>query len=313
MMMTRSPGSRISRSGLPSPAWVCSVKSQCGAHAGGLDHAAQRFLAPTPARLVGVQHHAELLGFPGQGLVGVGEGFELLSNLAQRGGLGALGLLEALLVGLQMLLEGFDERRDLLFSLRQIAFGGLLERRERLDDALDERRLHLFERLLAQRAESGALVRQGLGVGVARLAQGVLVQPFQVRQQLLRGLGARLGLGLRAERLGHLAAQFAQLFLPLRELLAQLVRQPLVRGRRAAAPLNQARQKTECGPNEQTNERVNRGGHGDRGIGAVPRALKPAGASTKPRSILRDDFDLDPGPFGEARHLDRRAGRENRL
>ncbi len=227
--------------------------------------------------------------------------FEPLSDLAQRGRLGAFGLLQALLVGLQMLLEGFNERRYLLFPLRQIPLGGLLERRDRLHNPLDEWRLHLLERLLAQGPKGGPLIRQGLVVGLPRLAQRGLVQPFQVGQQLLGGLRALLRPGLRAERVGHLLAQLAQFRLPLRQVLTQFVGQPLVRNRRAAAPLNEAQQKTECGPNQQANEHVNCSGHGNKGAEAVPGQTKPGGPAVNNARLLRSRprplwAGLPPGP-----------------
>ena len=89
-----------------------------GAHARRLHHAPQRLLAPAPARLVGLQHHAELLRLLRQGLALLRQRFELLPHLAQRGGLGRFRLLQPLLVGLQLLLQRLDQRLDRLLPLR---------------------------------------------------------------------------------------------------------------------------------------------------------------------------------------------------
>ena len=51
------------RSGRFSPAWRLLAEIAMRAHARRLDHAPQGFLAPTPARLVRFEHHAELQRF----------------------------------------------------------------------------------------------------------------------------------------------------------------------------------------------------------------------------------------------------------
>ena len=97
------------------------------AHPGRFDHAAQGLLAPTPPCLVGAENFPQLKGLGGKRLALRRQRLELLLHFSERGGLRVLGLLEALLIGGEVLLQRLDQRGDGLLALLQVALGGLLE------------------------------------------------------------------------------------------------------------------------------------------------------------------------------------------
>ena len=88
-----------------------------GAHPGRLHHPAQGFLAPAPAGLVGTEHHAQLEGFAGKRLAVLRQSFELFPDFPQRRRLGGFALLEALLVGFQLLLQRLHQGGDGFLAL----------------------------------------------------------------------------------------------------------------------------------------------------------------------------------------------------
>ena len=97
------------------------------AHARGLDHPPQRLLAPATARLVRAEHAAQLQRLVRERLALLRQRFQVLLHLAQRGGLRALGLLQPLLVDLELLLQRLDQRLDGLLAPGQIALPRLLQ------------------------------------------------------------------------------------------------------------------------------------------------------------------------------------------
>ena len=87
-------------------------------HTRRFNHTPKRFLAPTPARLVRFEHHAELQRFCGERLTCCESKSELFPHFAEGRRLRSLALLQTLLVCLQLLLQRFDQSLDRLLPLR---------------------------------------------------------------------------------------------------------------------------------------------------------------------------------------------------
>ena len=83
-MMKRSPGSRTIRSGLLSPSWVCSLKSQCALMPAASTTRRSVSSPQRPRAWFDLQHHAELLRLGGERLALLGERFKLLLHFAKR-------------------------------------------------------------------------------------------------------------------------------------------------------------------------------------------------------------------------------------
>ena len=196
------------------------VEIAMGAHAGGFDDAAEGFLAPSAAGLVGTEDHAQLEGFAGKGAAVLGEALDLLFDFAEGGGLGGFVLLEAFLVGFQLLLQGLDEGGDGLLSLGEVAFGGFLEFGEGLIGKLQELRGGLLEGVGAEGAEGFAQVQQGLVLGFLGGAEVLGVGFAGFCQQPLGGLAFGFGGGDGVCRRVELLAGFGKFPFFLLHLLA---------------------------------------------------------------------------------------------
>ena len=132
------------------------------AHSRGFDHAAQGFLAPSPARLVGTQDPAELESLVRQRKALVSECFQVLGDFPDSRGVSCFALLQAGLIILELLLERLDQGGDGLLALREVAFGGFLKLGESLVGQPEKIRLGLFERVDAERLERLAQIGERL-------------------------------------------------------------------------------------------------------------------------------------------------------
>ena len=210
------------------------------AHARRLDDAPQRFLAPTPARLVRLQHHAGTAAFPAASdwldCASVSSCFFTSPSVAA---CARLALLQAFLVSFELLLERFDQRFDGFLPLRQIAFGRFLKFAERLLGQPQKFRRALFQRLGAQRLER-----------LAQIGQRLFLQRALFRDQFFRRRPAGFRRGTGVAGFGELAAQLGQFRFALGDLLAQFIFQPRIRtaatrrGRRASRGENPARRQS---------------------------------------------------------------------
>jgi len=102
------------------------------AQAGFFDHAAQRFLAPAAAGLIGFEHRPKLRRLRRERQARLRQCFQLFFHFAQRRSLRGFILLQTLLVSVQLLLERFDQTFDRFLPLRQVAFRGFLKFSKRL-------------------------------------------------------------------------------------------------------------------------------------------------------------------------------------
>ena len=102
------------------------------------------------------------MGLAGKGLAVGRKLFDLPSDFSEGGRLEGIALLEPSLVGLELILEGFDQRFDALFAQGQVSLGRLLEAGERLIGQTQEFRSVLLESLRAQAGEALFEIRQGL-------------------------------------------------------------------------------------------------------------------------------------------------------
>ena len=300
-MMNRSPGSRTTRSGLLSPACVCSLKSQCALMPAASTTRRKRFLAPAPARLVGPEHHAELLRFLRERLALLRQRFELLLHFAQRRGLRGFRLLQPFLVGLQLLLQRLDQRLDRLLPLGQIALRRFLKFGDRLRDALDKLGLQLAERIHAQRLERARANQPALFPALpwrraapSRVARACSATSFSAAARLASAAACALVASVNCSR------SFAKVRFALRQLLAQLVGQPVIRRNGLAPAIQPAEEKAKHAPDHHANQQLDSRRHGMFGdcvlaIGErAHRARRRRTRSPMPttHSVMCDDFNL---------------------
>ena len=147
-----------------------------GTHAGGLHDAAQGFFTPTPPGLIGGEHRAETVGLAGKGLAVGRKLFDLPSDFSEGGRLEGVALLEPSLVGLELILQRFDQRLDALFAQGQVPLGRFLEAGERLVGQTQEFWSVLLERFRAQAGEA-----------LLKICQGLLLRSSQFRHPLRMG------------------------------------------------------------------------------------------------------------------------------
>src|SRR5262249_26784063 len=155
------------------------------AHSCGFDHSPQSLLSPTPAGLVRFQNNAELLCFLRQRLALHRQRVELSFDLTQCRCLRIFGLLQALLVSLQLLFQRLNQYRNGLLSLRQIAFGRLLQPAYCFCDSLDELRLQFAKRVETQSFEAVPQILHYGFLSLLGLTQAALVKLSLLNQQLL--------------------------------------------------------------------------------------------------------------------------------
>lgn len=270
-----------------------------GAHAGGLDDAAEGFLTPAAAGLVGLEDGAELLGFVGEDLALGGEAFDLFFDFAERGGLGGFGLLEAFLVGVELLFERFDERSDGLLALGEVAFGGFVEFGDGFGDALDEMGLEFAQGIDAEGFKGRPEIGEGFFLGLAGFEEGAFMESALFGEEVFGSLLAGLSGGERGGGLGDLVAGLREGGIALGQLLAQLFSEAIVGGRGAATGEEPAEESAE-GPAD---------GEADQEIGGCAHGM---GGCLGPAAGLEvgDHFDFDVSAFGEPRDLDGGASRE---
>ena len=99
--------------------------------------------------------------------------FDLPTDFSEGGRLQGIALLKPSLVGLKLILEGFDQRLDALFAQGQVSLGRLLEAGERLVGQTQEFRSVLLERLGAQAGEA-----------LLKICQRLLLRSSQFRHPL---------------------------------------------------------------------------------------------------------------------------------
>lgn len=196
------------------------------AETGGFDDAAQGLFAPASAGLVGAEDAAELEGFAGKGLALLGEDFEVALDVADGFATVGFALLEALLVGLQLFFQRFDEALDGFLALFEIALGGFANGGEGLFEELHELRLGFLQGVRAEGLEA-----------VAHLGEGFF-KGFLLGLEALLGC-LDLGLGGGESALGFLGGdlvfgvllvELGEAFLAVRELIAEFVDQPGIAG-----------------------------------------------------------------------------------
>jgi len=158
-----------------------------------------------------MQHHAELLRFLRECLVGQRELFKLFLDFAESVGLRGFRVVQPFLVGFQLLFERFDKAFD-------VAFGAFLEFPERLFGQPQEFRRVLFKGVGAQCFESFAQIGQRL------VLQHALFHNHFFRRGAT-GFGGSTGIA----GLGELAAQLGQFRFALGDLLAQFPFQSRIR------------------------------------------------------------------------------------
>ena len=263
-----------------------------GAEAGGFHHAAQRFLAPAAAGLVGPEHAPQLGGLAGQRLALEREGRQVLPHFAQGGGLARLALLQPLLVGLQLRLQRGQEGGDGLLALGEVALGDFLEAAQRFAGELEEFGLGAAQGLGAERLE-----------GLPHLEQRPLLRTALFGQLLLPGRVARLGAGAGDFGGGQFLPFPGQLLRVPAHLLPQLRLQPAVRrsGRGTLSLPEQPAQQTAqteaaSGAGEEAKERRH-GRRRRRGVRSRPAGAGRAEAGLRNARSLR----FPRSPRGAAR------------
>ena len=192
-----------------------------GAHAGGFDDAAQGFLTPAAAGLVGVEDEAELLGFLGEGGALLGEEFELFFDFAEGRGLGGGTLLQVALIIIELLFERFDEAFDGFLALGEVAFGGFLEFAKALFGEAEEFGGGLFQGVGAEGFEGVAEVGEGFFLGGFGVGLGLGIQFFLAGEHFFGGGLVGLGGGEGGLALGQLVAGAGEVGFALGELLAE--------------------------------------------------------------------------------------------
>jgi hypothetical protein len=192
-----------------------------GAESGVFDDAAEGFLAPAAASLVGAEDAAELESFLGEGLALLGEGFEVFCDIAECEGLGVVALLEPTLVGIELLFERFEQRGNGLLPLVEIAFRGLGESCECFVSEPEEFGLILTEGFGAQGLKALAEVGEGFRVEGAEFAELMFLELAFAGEELFGGGACGIGGGTGGGEFDELLLDVGEGSVAAGELLAQ--------------------------------------------------------------------------------------------
>ncbi len=127
-------------------------------------------------------------------------------------------MLQAFLVGFELLFQRFDQGFDGFLALGQVALGGFLEFAERLFGQSQKFRRALFQRLGAQGFER-----------LAQIGQCLVLQRALFHDHFFRRRPAGFSGGAGVAGFGELAAQLGQFRFALADLLAQFIFQSRIR------------------------------------------------------------------------------------